>query len=294
MKAPAFDYARVSSVSDAVALLAQHGEDAKVLAGGQSLIPALNLRLLAPKLLIDIGPVEELRAISMRGDTLVVGALARHVDILRSSVVAAHAPLLQQAMQRVAHHAVRNRGTFGGSLAHADPMSGLPACALALGATIVARGPAGERRIPIERFFLGIYETALAPDELLVAIDIPALSRGEVCFFRQHARRRGDYALAGLAVRATVEDDRFVALRLAFLAVGDRPLLASAAAQALIGRDVTADVVARAQAALDGESDPHGDLQAPAEMRRYLMRGLLAAAVGEMLGRSHPEPGRLS
>ena len=151
---------------------------------------------------------------------------------------------------------------------------------------IVACGTAGERRIPIDRFFLGIYETALAADELLVAIEIPVFSPGEVYFFRQHARRRGDYALAGLAARATLDHGQFAALRLAFFSVGDRPLPATAAAQALIGCDVTGDVLSRAQAALDGEADPHDDLQAPAEMRRYLMRGLLTAAVDEMLGRS--------
>ena len=161
MKASAFAYARATSVANALDLLATHGDRAKVLSGGQSLMPAMNLRLISPELIVDIGELAELRGIAVRGDALVIGALTRHVDLLKSPDIAAHAPLLAEAVAHVAHPAIRNRGTIGGSLAHADPASELPACMLALGATIIVRGPGGERRIAAEEFFTGIYETAL-------------------------------------------------------------------------------------------------------------------------------------
>ncbi len=162
MKASAFSYARATSVGNAIELLVAHGERAKVLSGGQSLMPAMNLRLVAPELIVDIGDLTELRGIAVSGDILTIGALTRHADLLKSSEIAAHAPLLTDAVAHVAHPAIRNRGTIGGSLAHADPASELPACMVALNATIIVRGPAGERRIPAKDFFTGIYETVLS------------------------------------------------------------------------------------------------------------------------------------
>jgi carbon-monoxide dehydrogenase medium subunit len=161
MKASAFAYARATSVADALELLIAHGDGAKVLSGGQSLMPAMNLRLISPELIVDIGGIAELRGIAVRGDVLTIGALTRHVDVLRSPEIAAHAPLLSEAIAHVAHPAIRNRGTIGGSLAHADPASELPACMLALNATIIIRGPGGERRMAAEDFFTGIYQTDL-------------------------------------------------------------------------------------------------------------------------------------
>ena len=248
------------------------------------LMPALNLRLLSPALLIDIGRVSELRGIAVENGVLRIGALARHADLLTSSDIAAHAPLLAEAVAQVAHPAIRNRGTIGGNLAHADPASELPACMLALDATIVVRGASGERRIPAIQFFTGIYETALAPGELLIAVEIPAALPGATHFFQEHARRKGDYAMAGLAASAAVEHDRFSALRLGFFAVGDRPWLASAS-RLLVGKPVTAALLADAQAALDAELDPQGDQQASAEMRRHLARQLLRRCVATLLRR---------
>src|ERR1044071_1433807 len=167
MKASAFSYARATSVANALELLTAHGEKAKVLSGGQSLLPAMNLRLVSPELIVDIGGLTELRGVVVKGDILTIGALTRHVDLLQSLEIAAHAPMLTDAVAHVAHPAIRNRGTIGGSLAHADPASELPACMLTLGATMIARGPNGERRIAASEFFTGIYETALAPQELL-------------------------------------------------------------------------------------------------------------------------------
>src|SRR6201988_1282434 len=230
MKASAFAYARATSVANALDLLAAHGDRAKVLSGGQSLIPAMNLRLLPPELIVDIGELKELRGIAVRGETLVIGALTRHVELLKSPDIATHAPLLADAVAHVAHPAIRNRGTLGGSLAHADPASELPACMLALDATIIVRGQAGERRIEAKDFFTGIYQTALSVEELLVAVELPAVQKDSVHFFQEFARRHGDYAIVGLAAQAIMRGGVFADLRIALFAVGDRPVLAKAAA----------------------------------------------------------------
>src|ERR1700726_2186095 len=185
MKASAFAYARATSIANALELLAAHGDKAKVLSGGQSLMPAMNLRLISPELVVDIGGITELRDIAVRGDVLTIGALTRHVDLLKSPEIAAHAPLLTEAIAHVAHPAIRNKGTLGGSLAHADPASELPACMLALNATIVIQGQAGERRVKAADFFTGIYQTALSPDELLIAVELPAARKNAAHFFHE-------------------------------------------------------------------------------------------------------------
>lgn len=284
MKASAFSYARASSVVDALELLARHGDQAKILSGGQSLMPALNLRLSAPELLVDIGAIDELRGISVANGVLRIGALTRHVDVLKSAEIAKHAPLLTEAIAHVAHPAIRNKGTFGGSLAHADPASELPACVLALDAVILVRNKDGERRIQAADFFTGIYETLLAPDELLVAVEIPVAKPNAVHFFQEYARRKGDYAIVGLAASGILDGDVLTDLRLGYFAVGDKPMLVTAT-EHLTGRPVTASMLADAQAALDAELDPQEDQQASAGMRRYLARQLMARCVSILLER---------
>lgn len=284
MKASAFAYARATSVVNALELLAAHGERAKVLSGGQSLMPAMNLRLISPEVIVDIGELAELRGIVVKGGVLTIGALTRHADLLKSPEIAAHAPLLRDAVAHVAHPAIRNRGTIGGSLAHADPASELPACMLTLGATIIARGPGGERRIAANDFFAGIYETALSPQELLVAVELPIVSKDSAHFFHEFARRHGDYAIVGLAAQAAVRDDRFADLRLGFFAVGDRPFLVKSAAK-LVDVAVTAAVLSEASSALDEELDPPGDQQATPAMRRHLAKVLLTRCVSSLLSR---------
>ena len=285
MKAAAFAYARATSVSNALELLGAHGDRAKVLSGGQSLMPAMNLRLISPELIVDIGAIGELRGIAVTGDLLRIGALMRHVDLLRSPEIAAHAPLLTEAIAHIAHPAIRNRGTIGGSLAHADPASELPACMLALDATIIIRGEGGERRVAAADFFTGIYETALSASELLVAIELPVARKNSVHFFHEFARRHGDYAMAGLAAQAIVEGDAFSDLRLAYFGVGDRPVLAKVAG-ALVKTAVTPATLAAASVALGAELDPHDDQQASASMRRHLARVLLARCISALL---HPD-----
>jgi aerobic carbon-monoxide dehydrogenase medium subunit len=284
MKASAFAYARATSVSNALELLVAHGDKAKVLSGGQSLMPAMNLRLISPELIVDIGELTELRGIAVTGDVVRIGALTRHVELARSGEIAAHAPLLAEAIAHVAHPAIRNRGTLGGSLAHADPASELPACMVALNATIIVRGQAGERRIAAQDFFTGIYETALSPEELLVGVELPVARKNASHFFHEFARRHGDYAILGLAAQAIVEANSFTGLRLAFFAVGDKPVLAKAASK-LVGVAITPAVLADACTALGEELDPYDDQQASASMRRHLAKVLLARCVAALLGR---------
>jgi carbon-monoxide dehydrogenase medium subunit len=284
MKASAFAYARATSVANALDLLATHGDKAKVLSGGQSLMPAMNLRLISPEFIVDIGELVELRGITVKGDVLTIGALTRHIDVLKSPEIAAHAPLLREAVSHVAHPAIRNRSTLGGSLAHADPASELPACMLALGATIIVRGLRGERRIPANEFFAGIYETALSPQELLVGVEVSVAQNDSSHFFHEFARRHGDYAIVGLAAQAIIRGERFADLRLCFFAVGDRPLLAGAAGK-LVDVAVTPAILADASAALSEELDPQEDQQATPAMRRHLAKVLLSRCVSTLLSR---------
>jgi aerobic carbon-monoxide dehydrogenase medium subunit len=283
MKASAFDYARASSVENAIELLGQHGERAKVLSGGQSLMPAMNLRLLAPELLIDIGALDELRGIARQNGVLSIGALTRHVDLQDSLDIATCAPLLKEAVSHVAHPAIRNRGTIGGSLAHADPASELPACAIALDATIVVRGAAGERRIAAEEFFLGIYETALSATELLVAVEVPLPPPNAAHYFCEFARRHGDYAIVGLAAQAVVNDQKLIDFRPAFFGVGDKAMRVQV--PALLNIDVTREALSEALQTLDEALDPPEDQQANGAMRIHYAKVLLARCVASLLSR---------
>jgi carbon-monoxide dehydrogenase medium subunit len=242
VKPAAFDYVRADSVAQAAALLRRHGDAARLIAGGQSLLPALNLRLAAPALLIDIGRIASMRGIAVRDGVLDIGAATRHADLLHAPPIAEHAPLLALAAAHIAHPAIRNRGTLGGSLAYADPAAELPACVIALGARIVAESERGERVLPATDFFTGLFATQLAADEVLTRIEIDVPAHGQRVAFHELARRGGDYALVGLAARASVADGQFSSLHLGYFAVGATPILARNAAAALTGCAV--DVVA--------------------------------------------------
>jgi len=284
MKASAFAYARATSVEDALRLLSEHGEAAKLLSGGQSLMPAMNLRLISPNFIIDVGDLPELRGIAVRGDVLHIGALTRHVELLRSPEIAAHAPLLAEAVAQVGHPAIRNRGTIGGSLAHADPAAELPACMLALEASMLVRSKHGERRIAASDFFVGIFQTVLAADELLIGIEVPIMQKKSAHFFHEFARRHGDYALAGLAAQAVVDGRVLTGLRLAYFAIGDRPTLAKAASR-LVNVALTPALVVEASTALANELKPHEDQQASGAMRLHLAKVLFTRAVAALLRR---------
>ena len=274
MKAPSFDYARPASLPEAFALLERHREGARILAGGQSLMATLNMRLSAPEILVDINAIEGLSGIALDGGMLRIGAMTRHFEVERSPLVARHAPLIAQAMPHIAHAAIRNRGTFGGSLAFADPAAELPACAVALGARMVLQSSRGRRAVTAAEFFQGLYRTALAQDEILVACEVPVATAATRHGFAELARRHGDYAIIGIAVHATMQDRRFTDARLVYFAAGDRPMLAKSAAAALKGRPNTAETHNAAADALARELQPPDDLNADPAMRLHLAKVL--------------------
>ncbi|GLK85890.1 FAD binding domain-containing protein [Ancylobacter defluvii] len=281
MKARAFDYIRPATVAEALAAFAEAEGDASYIAGGQSLIPALALRLQAPARLIDIGHIAALRGIAVEDGWLRLGALTRHVEAHDHPLIAVHAPLLALAAPYVAHPAIRNRGTLGGSVALADPASEFPAMMLAMAAEIEIVGAEGTRRVPADAFFQDLYQTALEPGELLAALHIPVARPEQRCAFDEIARRRGDYALVGCGIRLTMPRDRVEEAHIAFLAVGPTPMRAPAAEAALIGARLDAEAIRRAQAALARDLDPPEDGEVPPAMRLHLARVLL----GRLLGR---------
>ena len=223
MKAPAFAYARPKRLADVLALLEQHGDEARLLAGGQTLLATLNMRLSEPALLIDMQAVAELKGLSIAGNCLRIGAMVTHSEIEASALVANHAPLLRMAAPHIAHRAIRNLGTFGGSIAYGDPAAEWPACLLALDGVVVARSLQGERRIAAKDFFIGLYTTALAANEVIVACEVPAAGPNQRVTFGELVRRHGDYAVAGLAASAQAHDGVLKDVRLAWIGVGSMP-----------------------------------------------------------------------
>jgi aerobic carbon-monoxide dehydrogenase medium subunit len=287
VKAPRFSYVRAQSVGQALELLAEHGEEARILAGGQSLMPTLNMRLSQPGLLIDINRIEALGGIALQGGRRVrIGAMARHAEVASSAIVARHLPLIAEAMPHVAHMAVRNRGTFGGSIALADPAAEMPACALALGATLVLQSAGGRREIAAEDYFKGLYETERRPDELLVEALVPVEPPGSVSVFLELARRHGDFAIAGLACHLELDGDRVSAARLVYFGSEDRPTLAKGVAAVLAGQRLDPDAGDAAAAALAGDLDPITNTQGSARLRLHLQRVLTRRALAIALGRA--------
>jgi carbon-monoxide dehydrogenase medium subunit len=282
MKAAAFDYTKVSTVDEAVQVLARHAGSAQILAGGQSLMAMMNLRLAQPQLLVDISGIASLKGIQVQGQVLHIGALTTHHALLQSDLVARHAPLLAQAVPHVAHLAIRNVGTIGGSLALADPAAEYPAVALALNATLVVMGPQGQRRIAVADYFKGLYQTALAPDELLLGVEITLAQSNQRFHFDELSRRRGDYAMVGLACALTLDATRVKEARLALLAVGDGPVLALGAMKALAGQSITEATIQAAQQALAQDLQPNGDLQADPATKIHLARVLLGRALNAL------------
>jgi aerobic carbon-monoxide dehydrogenase medium subunit len=277
VKPAPFAYARAASLEQVFDLLARHGDDARLLAGGQSLIPTLNLRLSAPALLIDINGLDELAGIAVENGELRIGALTRHRALEQSDEVARHSPLLKLAMPYIAHPAVRNRGTIGGSIALADPAAELPACAVALGAHIELRGADGARRVEASQFFRGLYETDLRPGEVVTAVTIPAHT-GCRSAIAEFARRHGDYAMIGLAAHARLDGKALADARLVFFGVGAKPVLAQAAAAAIEGSEIDDASIAAAKEALADDLEPVGDLHASAATKLHLA-GVLTARV---------------
>jgi carbon-monoxide dehydrogenase medium subunit len=286
MKAPAFDYIKPHTCEEVFALLAEYGDEARLLAGGQTLLATLNMRLSEPALLIDINGIDELKGIILDGDKLRINALARHSEIERSPLVAQHAPLLALAAPHIAHRAIRNLGTFGGSIAYADPAAEWPACALALDANIVLRGMAGERRVAAADFFLDLFTTALVEGEMVVACEIPVMKTGCVYAFDELARRHGDYAITGVAAAAQREGLQLRETRLVFFGIGSTPVRVRRTELFLDGKAPTAAVLDEAtailRAELDGDLTPHADLTNSSATKRHLATVLMRRAVASL------------
>ena len=277
MKPAPFEYQAPASLEAALDALARHGGDAKLLAGGQSLIPVMNFRLAEPALLIDINKLAELDFIRRDEEGhLRIGAMVRQRRLERDPLVAGMAPLLHEAVPFIAHPQIRNRGTFGGSLAHADPAAELPALAVALGARFRLQRAGGDRWVAAEDFFAGLFATALEPDEMLVEAAIPPPPARTGWAFLEVARRHGDYAQVGVAARVTLDDSgRCREARLVYLSVGDAPVVAREAARLLAGQELSpAAIAAAAEKAAGDEMDPLGDIHATPEFKRHLARVL--------------------
>jgi aerobic carbon-monoxide dehydrogenase medium subunit len=282
MKPSPFEYLRPADLDGVLAALVGNDGDTKVLAGGQSLVPMMNLRVVAPKRLVDINRVSGLDRIAVEGDRLVIGAMARHTDVMASPVVRQYAPLVAAAYRQVAHRPIRNRGTIGGNLVHADPASELPAVMLALEAEMALRSRDGERQVPAESFFLGTLETAVRADELLTAICIPLAAGSRRWGFEEMSQRQGDFALVAVATTFAVDGGRCANPRLACAGVADHAVRIAVAEAALDGRRpdeaLFEQVAARAAEAVNPPEDVHADAAYRRDLVRALTRRALSAA----------------
>jgi len=280
VKPAAFAYAKASSLANALELLGSE-PDSKILAGGQSLIATLNMRLDTPRLLVDINGLRELSTISVADGFLDIGALVRQCDAEKSAEIARHAPLIATALPHIAHPAIRNRGTIGGSLAYADPAAELPACVVALGGELEIAGGSGRRTVKADDFFTGLFDTALAPGEVLTKIRVPVAASNHRFGFAELARRHGDYALVGLTAAARIDGAELSDIRLVYFGVGAIPMRARNAEKALAD-----DTVDAAVAALPDDIDPKGDVHASAAARLHLAGVLLRRVAAQLYGRA--------
>ena len=278
MKPAPFSYAKAKSVEHAIELLALPDGEVRLLAGGQSLMATLNMRLSAPKLLIDLNGLRGLAGISVKNDQVEIGALTRHAQAERSAEIARHAPLIALALPHIGHVAVRNRGTLGGSIAFADPAAELPACLLALGGEVEIAGPKGKRVVKADDFFKGLFETALGPQDILTAIRIPAASKETRVGFAEFARRHGDYAMVGLAAGARADGKGLADIRLAYFGVGATPVRARKAEASLATGKLD-----EAVKSLGSDLDPSGDVQATGATKMHLAGVLLRRVVKQLI-----------
>jgi CO/xanthine dehydrogenase FAD-binding subunit len=279
MKPAAFDYVAPRSLEAAVQALAAAEGDGKLMAGGQSLMPLLNFRMTRPSIIVDLTHVPGLSFIELRGDTVAIGALTRHTDLEFSDLVALKLPVMAAAMPHVAHLAIRNRGTIGGSLSHADPAAELPMLAVFYGATIKVQGQGGRREIPAEEFFVSALTNCLEPDEIVFEIDFPILTSHTGWAFEEVARRFGDFALACIAVSLNCRDGRIADARVAVMGVAETPLRLREAEQALRGADRGPQTAAEFADVVRGCLSPAGDIHVSAEYRQHLIGALAEKAL---------------
>jgi carbon-monoxide dehydrogenase medium subunit/6-hydroxypseudooxynicotine dehydrogenase subunit alpha len=286
VKPPLFDYHDPSAVEGALDLLSEHGEDAKVLAGGQSLVPLLNFRLASPDHLIDLGRIPAMAYVRRRDGVLRIGAMTRQATLEASPLVAEHWPLLTDALGFVAHAQIRNRGTVGGSVAHADPAAELPVAFTVLDATLHLRSRNRTRSVGCGDFFITHLTTAIEPEELLVEIEVPPVPPGTGWAFCEYARRHGDFALGGAAVLLTLENGVCRRARLGLLAAADKPLRAEAAERALEGSAITPEATAEAARTAVADINPTGDIHGSSEYRKQLIEGMLRRAIEQATERA--------
>ena len=274
----AFDYAAPTSIAEALALLGEAGEDGKILAGGQSLIPVLKLRLAAPSTVIDLGKIDELRGIREDGDMLVIGAMTPHHEVANNPLVARHAGLIAKATRLVADPQIRHRGTFGGALVHADPAGDLPAPALALDAEFVIAGPGGTRIVAAADFFVDLFTTAVGEDEILTHVRIPKKT-GWASHYEKFTRVAQQWSIVGIAAAIRLEGDTIADARIALTNMGSVPLRARAVEQALVGCALDEDAVSRATSSVADGTNPPSDINGDADYRRHLAAVLTRRAV---------------
>jgi aerobic carbon-monoxide dehydrogenase medium subunit len=287
VKPAPFGYHRATSVTDALALLAAYEGSARVIAGGQSLVPMLNMRLIQPDALIDVNGIRELAGIGVAGGTTTLGALVRYTTIERSPVIAERLGLLARAVRHIGDRQVRNRGTIGGSLAHGDPTGEMPLACLVLGATVTVAGPSGSRQIPVSGLYQGPYATVLGPDEVLTEIAFP---RSPGCFaFAEQCRRHNDFAVVSVAaVGDRRPDGTWAAVRIGLAGVADQPVLAAAASEAASGSRLSDESINEAAGAALEAADPPSDVRASAEYRRHLVPVYVRRVLTELRSAGSP------
>jgi carbon-monoxide dehydrogenase medium subunit len=286
VKAAAFNYQRVHSIQEALALLANHGDNAKLIAGGQSLLPSLNMRLSNPEILIDLQGVAELKGITFEGGIVRIGAMTTHTEIQNSKIIQEQLPLLTEAVPHIAHRAIRNLGTWGGSCVLGDPAAEWPACAVALDAVMVIAGPKGQRKVSAKDFFLDLYTTALEADEILVASEFTISSAKRVHYFEELSRRHGDYAVTGLVCSMQLEQNKITQSRFVYFSVASIPLMAQGLQNVLQNQSISdlanPSLIGQAQHSVQAEIQTLSDLTNSAEMKKHLLGVLLERAMKKL------------
>ncbi len=279
MKPAAFNYKKPSTLTGVLELLRESGEDSNILAGGQSLMPTLNMRLSAPSLLIDVNGVDELFGISVTDNTVRIGSMTRHAELEKSSVISEHIPLINAAMPYIAHPAIRNRGTIGGSLALADPAAELPACLCALRGFVEMTSTSATRKVEAKDFFRALYETDLKANEIITAIEVPRYDQNYFSFLDELSRRHGDYAMCGLAFHAKIEEKIISDAQIVFFAVEAKPIIAVTAMRELEGAKISDVSLEVLQGAVGNDLDPFGDLHASATLKLHYAKELIKRAI---------------
>jgi carbon-monoxide dehydrogenase medium subunit len=286
VKAAAFNYQRVHSIQEALALLDNHGDNAKLIAGGQSLLPSLNMRLSNPEILIDLQGVAELKGITFEGGVVRIGAMTTHTEIQNSKIIQEQLPLLTEAVPHIAHRAIRNLGTWGGSCVLGDPAAEWPACAVALDAVMVIAGSKGQRKVAAKDFFLDLYTTALQADEILVASEFTITSAKRVHYFEELSRRHGDYAVTGLVCSLQLEQNKITQSRFVYFSVASIPLMAQGLQSVLQNQSISdlsnQTLITQAQHSVQAEIQTLSDLTNSAEMKKHLLGVLLERAMKKL------------